>query len=321
MGMSYYSGKTLNIILSFLVYSSAIYYFSFISADPDLWGHILFGKEIFLTGSIPRMDPYSYTAFGHAWINHEWVSEILMWVVFNSFGSPGLLIGKMFIGIIVVSVISIICFDRKVSYLSYGIVGVASVFIISPAFMVRPHLMTLLCATLFFMVIYFYIEKRKNILWLLPLIMIFWVNSHGGFIIGAGILPVIFILEYLECYFRQKDKSHLGRFIIWGLVTEAVMLINPYGYNLLIFIFDTITLPRDITEWEPVTLFDFSYLRLKIFTICVILAFFFKRHKNRYWEIGIIIVAMLFAFLHQRHTPIFAIFATPLLIEKISSIV
>jgi hypothetical protein len=317
---TWFAGNMLNILLFFLVYSSAIYYFSFILADPDLWGHILFGKEIFLSGSIPGVDPYSYTAYGHAWINHEWISEVLMWITFNTFGSPGLLIGKMFIGIIVVSIILIICFNRKVSYLSYGIVGVASVFIISPGFMVRPHLVTFLCASLFFMVIYFYIEKRKNILWLLPLIMIFWVNSHGGFIIGAGILPVIFLLEYLNCHLKLKDITHLRKFVTWGLLTEAAVLINPYGYNLLIFIYDTITLPRSISEWEPVTLFDFSYLRLKIFSICVILAFFFKRHENRYWEIGVILFSLIFAFIHQRHTPIFAIFAAPFLIEKFSMI-
>ncbi len=315
-----YTGKVLNILLFFLVYSSAIYYFSFILADPDLWGHVLFGKEIITSGSIPVVDPYSYTAYGHGWINHEWVSEVLMWLVFNTFGSPGLLIGKMLIGIIVISIISVICFDRKVSYLSYGIVGVASVFIISPGFMIRPHLMTLLCTTLFFMVIYFYIEKKKKILWLLPLIMIFWVNSHGGFIIGAGILPVIFILEYIDCHLKKKDKIHLRGFIIWTIITEAAVLVNPYGYNLVIFIYETITLPRSISEWEPVTLFDFSYLRLKIFSLCVILAFFFKPHKNRYWEMGIILFSLIFAFIHQRHTPIFAIFAAPFLIEKSSMI-
>jgi hypothetical protein len=320
MDKTCFTGKTLNILLFFLVYSSAIYYFSFILADPDLWGHILFGKEIYTTGSIPGVDPYSYIAYGHAWINHEWVSEVLMWLVFSTFGSPGLLIGKMFIGIIVISIISVICFDRKVSYLSYGIVGVASVFIISPGFMVRPHLMTFLCASLFFIVIYFYIEKRKNILWLLPLIMVLWVNSHGGFIIGAGILPVILLLEYLDCHFRKKDKTHLRRFVIWGLLTEAAVLINPYGYNLLTFIYDTITFPRSISEWESVTLFDFSYLRLKIFSICVILAFFFKRNENRYWEMGVILFSLVFAFIHQRHTPIFAIFTAPFLIEKFSMI-
>jgi hypothetical protein len=303
-----------------LVYSSALYFFSFIVADPDLWGHITFGREIWALKAIPRFDIYSYTAYGADWINHEWLSEILLYLVFNIFGSPGLLIGKILIGLVVISSITYICFNRKVSCLSYGVIGTASVFIISPGFMLRPHLLTLLFASIFYVVIYFYLEKRRNILWCLPLLMIIWVNSHGGFIIGAGILPVILVLEFVDCHLKKKDKSHLKGLLAWAFVTEASILINPYGYNLLLFIYDTITLPHNITEWESVTLFDLSFLRFKVFSICTILAFFIKRNENRYWEMGVILFSLLFAFLHQRHTPIFAIFAAPLLIEKISSI-
>jgi len=274
----------------------------------------------FLIHYIYMVDIYSYTAYGMEWINHEWLTEILMWLVFSAFGSPGLLVGKMIIGLITVSLISVISYNRKSNFLIYSIVFVISVFIMSPGFMTRPQLATFLFTSLFFLVIHLYLEKRINILWALPLIMILWVNSHGGFIIGGGILPIIVVMEYINCFIKNKDSSHLHRLILWVLITEACILINPYGFDLLVFLFKTLTLSRSITEWDAVSLFDLSYLRLKIFSICVILLFFIKRHKNRYWEIGIIIVSMLFAFLHQRHTPVFAILAAPFLAEKLSGI-
>lgn len=313
----YKNEKIFYALMILIVYSSSIYFFSFITADPDLWGHIRFGKEILESNAIPQIDIYSYTANGMRWINHEWVSEVLMYIIYNNFGSPGLLIGKTLIGLVIITFLSVICFNRKIISPSYGVVFILSVFIISPGFMIRPQLMTFFCFTLFFLVIHYYLERRINLLWALPLIMILWVNSHGGFIIGAGILPIIFVLEYLDCHIKKKDKGHLRNLIIWTIITEASMLINPYGLNLLIFIHDTLSLPREITEWEAVTLFDLSFLRFKIFSICIILSFFIKRHKNRYWEIGIIIVAMFYAFLHQRHTPILAIFAAPFLTEKL----
>lgn len=313
-------GKHFPLLLILLVCSSAIYFFSFITADPDLWGHILFGKEILSSRAIPPADIYSYTAYGAEWINHEWVSEALMFYIFNTFGSPGLLVGKTLIGLVIVTILSWICFNRKTNPLSYGIVLVTSVFIMSPGFMTRPHLMTFLFTALFLLVIDLSLEKRMNILWALPLIMILWVNSHGGFIIGAGILPVITVLEYISCFIKKKNKNHLRGMVVWTLITEASMLMNPYGFKLLIFLSETLSLPRSISEWNTVSLFDLSYLRLKIFSICVILSFFIQRHKSRYWEIGIIIVAMLFAFLHQRHTPIFAILAAPFLAEKLSGV-
>ena len=150
----------------------------------------------------------------------------------------------------------------------------------SPGFMTRPQLMTFLFSSLFFFVIYLYLAKRIKVLWVLPLIMIIWVNSHGGFIIGAGILPIVAILEYMSCHIKRRDKSHIRSMFIWTCITEASMLINPYGINLLVFIYKTLSLPRSITEWEPVSLLDLSYLRFKIFSLCVILSFFIGSHKN-----------------------------------------
>jgi len=310
--------NTFRFLAVLLVYSSVIYFFSFITADPDLWGHIMFGKEIWVSKVIPRFDIYSYTAFGAEWINHEWLSEVLIWQTFNLLGSPGLLIGKMIIGLITVSAISIISYNRKSHFLIYGLIFVISVFIMSPGFMTRPQLATFLFTSLFFLVIHLYLERRINLLWILPLIMIFWVNSHGGFLIGAGVLPIVVALESLNCFIKKRDRSHLRSLILWMIIAEASSLINPYGIHLLSFLYRTITLQRSITEWDPVSLFDPSYMRLKIFSLFVIFSFFINRDKNRYWEIGIIIIAMIFAFLHQRHTPILAIVAAPFLAEKIS---
>ena len=75
--------RNLHILLRIFVYSSAIYFFSFITADTDLWGHIQFGKDIWTSKGLNRFDIYSYTAYGREWINHEWISELVMYFVFH----------------------------------------------------------------------------------------------------------------------------------------------------------------------------------------------------------------------------------------------
>jgi hypothetical protein len=303
-----------------LIYSSTIYFFSFITADPDLWGHLTFGKEIWTSKAIPRFDIYSYTAYGMKWINHEWISEVVMWLAFSTFGSPGLLIIKTVIGLVAVSAILIISGYRKSNCFLSSIVFVTAVFIISPGFMTRPQLATLLFTPLFFLLVHLYLERKINLLWMLPLIMIIWVNSHGGFLIGAGTLPVIVILEFIDCLVKKRGHGHVKTLIFWLFVTESTLLLNPYGVRLLTFLYNTVTLDRSITEWESVSLFDLSFMRLKIFSLAIITCFFINKRKNRYWEVGVIVVAMIFAFLHQRHTPILAVFAAPFLAEKLTDL-
>jgi len=313
--------KTFNFLIRILVYSSAFYFFSFVTADNDLWGHIKFGEDLWAAKALHRYDIYSYTAFGSEWINHEWLSELVMYFVYAVFGSPGLLIGKLFVGFSIVYLLSRISFYRTCEPLVYGITFVLSVFVMCPGFMIRPQVLTFLFVAYFLYSFHLYLEKGKNLLWTLPFIMIVWVNCHGGFLIGVGMFPVAVGCEYIACRVKNRDTGHLRRVMFWLFLTEAAVFINPYGYHLLSFLYKTLSVPRGISEWGPVNVFDFSYLRLKLLALLFLCSFFIRNPKRRYWEAGIIIVSLIYAFMHQRHTPVFAIVAAPYLTENLSILV
>ena len=96
-----------------LIASSAVYFFSFITADPDLWGHIKFGEDLWLNGKLVRFDPYSFTAYGQPWINHEWLTELIFYCIYFYLGDSGLLFGKLAIGIGVVAILYGTCRSGK----------------------------------------------------------------------------------------------------------------------------------------------------------------------------------------------------------------
>ena len=254
-----------NLLIKMLVYSSACYFLSFITADTDLWGHIKFGEHMWLSKAFARTDIYSFTAYGREWINHEWLSELLMYFLYEFLGSPGLLIGKLLVGFAIVFLLSQISFHRTSDTLVYSLVFILTVFVMSPGFMTRPQILTFFFTSLFLYVIHMYLEREKNLLWSLPLIMLFWANCHGGFVIGLGMFPVVVVCEIIACRFRNGNRTHLRSLIFWLVLTEASVLINPYGYRLLIFLYKTLSVPRNIWEWSPVTVFDLSYLRFKLF--------------------------------------------------------
>ena len=81
--------------LSALVLLIVATFLSFSEVDPDLWGHLKFGLDNIEQRTIVRFDPYSYTNFGHEWINHEWAAEIVMAMVFFLGGSAALLLMKL----------------------------------------------------------------------------------------------------------------------------------------------------------------------------------------------------------------------------------
>ncbi|MCZ7669684.1 MAG: hypothetical protein M5U34_22160 [Chloroflexi bacterium] len=59
--------------------------------DPDMWWHLRTGEYILQAG-IPRQDVFSFTVPEHEWITHEWLSQVVMWGIYQVGGLPGLIL-------------------------------------------------------------------------------------------------------------------------------------------------------------------------------------------------------------------------------------
>ena len=113
----------------------------------------------------------------------------------------------------------------------------------------------------FFILWIFLLEKVRNgndkLLYFFPLIMLFWLNLHGGAIAGIGVLILYCIGEFLN---KKSVKKYLLTLIFCGLV----FLINPWGADYLEFIMHSANLDRSwIMEWQSP--FDSPFLRLNKF--------------------------------------------------------
>src|SRR6058998_1950789 len=60
--------------------------------DPDFWWHLRIGEWMVQNGHLPSTDIFTFTAANHVWTDHEYLTEILMWLTFNSLGLTALMI-------------------------------------------------------------------------------------------------------------------------------------------------------------------------------------------------------------------------------------
>ncbi len=68
--------------------------------DPDLWWHLAAGREMVEQGRFLWTDIFSHSLFGQDWINFEWLSQILMILVWKGVGWSGLYAGKIFLSLL-----------------------------------------------------------------------------------------------------------------------------------------------------------------------------------------------------------------------------
>ncbi len=60
--------------------------------DPDTWWHMKTGQIIWTTHAIPTTDVFSCVTNHHAWVPHEWLSQVLIYGAYRLGGYSGLML-------------------------------------------------------------------------------------------------------------------------------------------------------------------------------------------------------------------------------------
>lgn len=250
--------------------------------DYDFWARLIVGKSYFQTGELFSHDFYSYGTT-HKFIDHEWGSSLLFYLVQNNFGDIGIYLFKsIIIFLSLFLLIQTIKLNNKNVKLNFLFFFFAIQSISYSLFA------TIRCQSFSFLffALYLYLLQRikiKNehrLLWCFPILNIIWANLHGGFVIGLALILIYSIGEYLN---NKNSKIGLYLFVVF-LISSFSTLINPYGMNYLLFIFDAFKLNRiHITEWQSAFFnkqYIFMLLKFKIFFISAILIFIYSIIKN-----------------------------------------
>lgn len=218
------------------------------SADPDLWGHLRFGLDMLASRSIHAAELYSFTA-DRAWINHEWLSELLLGIGYAGLGALGLNLLKLAVVAVVGGIALVIARQEQASPMARDVYVALTVFATySRTQVVRPQMFSvaIFCAMLY--LLRETSRRRTRALWYVPLLFAAWVNLHGGWIVGLAALGVWMLGDAWQ---RRSIRWILVLTAIGALVLMTT-LVNPYGFGLWRFLAETVRLDRsDVTDWKP----------------------------------------------------------------------
>jgi hypothetical protein len=219
-------------------------------ADPDLWGHVQFGRDIVGSRSIPGTDPYSFTT-DRTWVNHEWLAEVLMYAAYRVGGSHGLVGLRLLVLLATFALVSRAIRKVEAAPVVHDVLLLAvGLGTFARADMVRPQLFSLFLFTATLVVLVEADRSRRMVLVLLIPIFACWANLHGGFIVGLGVVAMWTGLRLVT-----SGQEWGPRVLLPGAFASALLAtaINPYGPGLWRFLWDTVGLGRpNIAEWQPV---------------------------------------------------------------------
>ena len=219
--------------------------------DADIGWHIRAGQQIVTAHALPRVDSFSSTMQGQPWFAWEWLYDLVVGQLEAHFG----LNGVVWLTAVVIAAVFAWMFRLLLARGANVLVALPLVLLALWAstihFLARPHVVSWLFTLAWFVILDS--SERDSFagscahggrrLWTLPLLMLVWVNLHGGFLVGF-VLWGIFLVGAAWSWWRAKDnriedvleKIATGkrlRTLFWvGLLSAAASLVNPYGWNL-----------------------------------------------------------------------------------------
>ena len=304
----------------------------FMQTDPDFWWHLATGRLIVETGSIPQVDPFSYTAAGEPWVAHEWLGEVVIYLSYRSGGYVAT----------VIAFASVITLTFWLGLRTLKLMGLNAAWASAltlwaaamsmPGWRVRPQAFSYLFFSLY---LYLLIRSRKRPdgwLWLLPPAMAVWVNLHAGYVMGLELLGLFLLGEAINRargltagHNSPSLKAHIGAFLRQylpvSLATIAATAVNPQGIALILYPL-SYTSSRSsnlkyVSEWQSPNFHDYY---LFIFGASLLLLIVLSSRRSLDWALGIPILALTVMSLEWIRTiPFYALTFAPYLCSRLLS--
>lgn len=245
--------------------------------DYDLFARLIVGERFIEHGILPFKDFLSYTPT-HPWYDHEWGSGVVFYFLIKHFNAVGLLIFQALM--MFFTAIFVIKTQRLQKHALPASITFMAIFLVL-YLRLNPDLVRCqLFSFLFFSIFLYILEgtrkgKFKNLIWLLPPIVILWNNVHGGVVSGIGLIAMYFAGAILE---KKPWKKYLLALTASGLL----LVVNPYGVKYLDFLFSATTKQRTyIVEWWPFFAYRhiLYYLPPSLYALFAFICSFIKKQK------------------------------------------
>jgi hypothetical protein len=288
--------------------------------DPDFWWHLRVGRWMAENGKLPSVDLFTFTVPDHVWTDHEYLTEVLMWLIYSAAGTVGLAI---VFGLITWAGFWLMY--RQVRRRPFVIVGLGlalGALAGWPIWGPRAQMITFALSCLELYWLHGYLSGRSRALNYFPVVMAVWANLHGGWVIGFVWLGVALVAELVGWAWDRSNpahKPHVRFLAIVSAVSLVAVLATPHGFSLYLYPFQTqgsVAQQKLIVEWfSP----DFHQIYLRPFEamVFIVIGGFALRRPTLY-QFLLVVAGLGLALQSVRHVALFVAAATPVMISVYS---
>jgi hypothetical protein len=286
--------------------------------DAGLGWHIRNGELMLRTRAVTGVDVFSYTMSGRPWVAWEWLYDVIIGAIHKRLG----LNGVVFFTAVVIAFTFALVFGTLLARGSLVQISLVLLLLAMGAamihFLARPHVLSWLFTLVWFCLLdsaEISAGQRKR-LFFLPLLMLLWVNLHGGFLFGLALLGLYGAAAVIR-YWRNKDSQDRRTAALWirQLTAVAVLsflatFLNPQGYKLHVHIYHYLSdrfLMNHIDEFRSPDFHGIAQECFAVLLVVTIIAFQVAHGKVRASQLLVVLFASYSGLYASRNLPVASI--------------
>lgn len=303
----------------------------FISLTPtgpnDFWWHLKAGQLIAESGipttnlfawSLPADQPYVY---------QSWLGELLFYRLYQLGGLPLVVFARNLLGAAAYTLVAIEARRRSGSWRLAALAVLLAGAMTINNFSTRTQNWSWLPFVLVVSLLGRYVDGELGARWLaaLPLLMLFWVNAHGAFVMGLLVAGAFAAGETARRLLRQPYALPWRRlrplYLALGAMALAV-LANPLGLGVIGYVrtlLSDTSSQRLINEWQTPDPRNLAGAAFYLGVLAAIAAFGLQRRRPTLTDLILVCGLAWQAFVGVRYVIWFGMAAMPIMVGALGT--
>jgi hypothetical protein len=285
--------------------------------EPDLGWHLAQGREN-AAGRLVRTNVFSFVAPEYRQRYTSWLFDTAAYAAVTTGGDAALQGLQTCVLALTFAAVYAACRTRSAALPAMTLL-VLGFLVLEPRAIPRPHLASFAgmatCAWLIERAVA--ARSARPLAWAVPLVAV-WSNVHAECVLAPLLIAVFGAAEFLRP--SVLARSDALRAIAIAAASLAATVLNPYGWGLLQYLFENLSVPQllAIAELQPAYLpvyrAFFVYLGV---TVVLLLT---EPRRLALWEIAVVVVFGALGARYLRLTPLVFLVAAPMVAVRLTAL-
>ncbi len=291
--------------------------------DPDIFWHIVTGQWMVDHRQVVSQDLFTFTVAGKQWIDPEYTTEIIAYLLFKVGGLTLVSLGfaaVTFWGFLLIwRRVGLEQSNKVIAAIAIGIAGLGGVEVWGP----RPQMITFAFTCLELLWLDRYLRGKSRAIYWLPLVMVAWANLHGGFLfelVPVAVAAFVEIVHWIRRVDGDEHKRRVRNLIIIFVACVVAAVLNPRGISLYGYVIQpqfSGVQQSFIAEWQSPNFHVLEERGFELMLLLIPIAFALRRPSL--WDVCLTLAVTYLALSAVRHSALFVAAETPMLIWSFSA--